>query len=76
MIDEEEDLIELDPEGGESLKRVGLIACDIEIKDGDAGAPVLNEKDELVGMMYGGSKLAAGFIPIKMILDAFAVELA
>lgn len=42
---------------------------------GDSGSPVVNKKNELVGMIYAGSDTVSLFVPIKPILERLGVEL-
>jgi hypothetical protein len=42
---------------------------------GDSGAPVVNDRDELVAMVYAGSAASTMIIPIEPILQAFNVTL-
>ena len=58
----------------------GLVACVAEggkpfSQPGDSGAPVVNAKSELVGMIYAGSETVSYFIPIEPLLKALEVEL-
>jgi len=63
-----------------AVKFSGLVACVGEngkamSKPGDSGAPVVNAKNELVGMLHAGSDEVSLFIPITPILQALDVEL-
>ena len=66
--------------GEGSVTFSGLITCQGTAggsfsEGGDSGAPVVNARNELVGMLYAGSENVSIVIPIKPILDAFGVEL-
>ena len=54
----------------------GLIGTTPMSQAGDSGAPVVNARNELVGMIYAGSPDQTIVIPIKPILEAFKVTLA
>ncbi len=58
----------------------GLVACvgadgKALSKAGDSGAPVVNDKNELLGMIYAGGPGGSYFIPIAPVLQALKVEL-
>ncbi|WP_020473080.1 hypothetical protein [Zavarzinella formosa] len=58
----------------------GMIICQREggeplSKAGDGGAPVVNERNELIGMCFASSIKETILIPIQAILDALEVEL-
>jgi hypothetical protein len=53
----------------------GLIGTSPMSQAGDSGAPVVNARNELVGMIYAGSPAQTIVIPIGPILEAFKVTL-
>jgi hypothetical protein len=62
------------------FKFVRLIECQGAdggrlIQPGDSGAPVVNDRKELVGMAFAGSEDTSYVLPIKPILDALSVDL-
>jgi hypothetical protein len=68
------------PEPPGSATFAGLVSCvgangKPFSQPGDSGAPVVNGKNELVGMLYAGSDNTSLFIPIGPILKALEVEL-
>jgi hypothetical protein len=54
---------------------VGMIAIDPISRPGDSGAPVLDSKNRLVGMVFGASPEVTIVLPIRPTLDALGVEL-
>jgi len=67
-------------EANQGVMFSGLIVCQKAdggsfSDSGDSGAPVVNARNELVGMLYAGSVSESMVIPIKPILDHFDVEL-
>jgi hypothetical protein len=67
------------PEPPGTAKFDGLVSCSgtgmMFSQAGDSGAPVVNAKNELVGMLYAGSNDLSYFIPIQPILEALEVDL-
>jgi S1-C subfamily serine protease len=53
----------------------GLIVTTPISQVGDSGAPVVNDRDELIGMVYAGSPQLTLIIPIARLLEAFDVSL-
>jgi V8-like Glu-specific endopeptidase len=55
---------------------VGMIMTSPISAPGDSGAPVVNDRKELVGFIYGGSPTSTIVMPIQPVLNAFGVRLA
>lgn len=53
----------------------GMIVTSPMSAGGDGGAPVVNMRNELVGMVYGGSASNTIVMPIQPVLDALEVSL-
>ena len=53
----------------------GLIVTTGMSAGGDSGAPVLNDSNELIGMVFGGSTTNTIVLPIKPLLDGLEVSL-
>jgi len=53
----------------------GLIQTTAISQAGDSGAPVVNERNELIGMVYAGSSTQTLILPIGRVLEAFKVSL-
>lgn len=52
------------------------ILTDFKTEDGDSGAPVFNDNNDLVGILWGSDKAAAIVLPIDPILRELGVKLA
>jgi Trypsin-like peptidase domain len=59
----------------ESVELRGMIRTSPISAPGDSGAPVVNDRGELIGFVYAGSPSSSIVMPIQPVLDAFGVRL-
>jgi len=51
------------------------IVTTIDTQPGDSGAPVVNSKNELIGVIFGGANAISAVLPIKPLLEELGVTL-
>ena len=60
----------------ESAGLEGMIRTSPISEQGDSGAPVVNDRGELIGFVYAGSPDSSIVMPISPVLDALGVQLS